>query len=243
MNFQKALYSLALGLSLFHLPAFARDSFPSWGREALALANRERPPARADAWVLLDRTEYSYSAGGEIELHRYRVVQVLSPAGISEAIYSLHGLGGRSARVKRLKGWNFRPTGEPVTIEKDSAFLMDPDSDEEITSAIQTTAVLPEVTTGCWLAWESVERLDLPEGPHAVALVADLSMSQVRRSWTQGAGRPWAAGSRGSIRYALALCRSRWRMAHRWPRKSRLCGIGWWNTSPIARSTWLPIEP
>ena len=52
---------------------------------------------------MLDRTEFAYMGNGEIRRRHFRLVQVLGEKGIGEGVYSLHGLGGNSSRIKKLK--------------------------------------------------------------------------------------------------------------------------------------------
>ncbi|HJW72602.1 MAG TPA: hypothetical protein VJ486_07065 [Geothrix sp.] len=158
-------------IALYSLSLLAQDfrKLPDWAaREALA-ASMETAPTEADAWVLLDRTEFTYVGNGEIRMHRFRVVKVLDDRGLEEAYYSLRSLGGKASKVKRLKGWNLRPDGELIRLDTDSAVTVDGDTRGEISTSVVTGAQLYRAVKGSILAFESLESLHHPMGPTAIA--------------------------------------------------------------------------
>jgi len=155
---------LVLLLMLTPLPAVA-SGLPPWALAAMAESEQVAAPKGADAWVLLDRTEYLLGGGGEVKIRRFRVVKVLTPAGRREGAYVLSSLGGRSGKVEKLVGWNRTPGGELHGVDKDDVLTLDPDGDLEVTSRVATTAVLPGVVPGSILAFESRERTLQAWGP------------------------------------------------------------------------------
>ena len=110
-----------LVLSLLLAPALVAQSLsklPTWAREP-AMAALDEPAPEADAWVLLDRTEFAYRGDGEIRKRHVRVVRVLTERGLDQGLFVAHGLGWKTSVLKRLKGWNLRPDGELETLERD----------------------------------------------------------------------------------------------------------------------------
>jgi len=144
---------------------------PDWAREAALAAAREQTPSGADAWVLLDRTEMTYTGGGNVRTRRFRLVKVLTGLGTAEGAYALHGLGGRASKVLRLKGWNLRADGELVKLESDDVLTASGGGDEAvgIDAHTRTLAVLGRVAPGSLVAFESLENLRTPMGPLGAA--------------------------------------------------------------------------
>lgn len=156
------------------VPLFGQDvRFPEWAREVVALSRDERPPARADAWVLLDRTEFLYGGGGEIQIKRFRLVKVLTERGVREGVYSLSGLGGKASKVKQISGWNLPDFGPATEVHRKDALLVDPDGGDELTSDLVTTVALPNVGPGSLVAFESKEVSKSPLGPVALDVVSE----------------------------------------------------------------------
>jgi transglutaminase-like putative cysteine protease len=119
--------------------------------------------------VVLQRSEYLYAGKGEIQVHCFRVVKVLTEAGTREAVFAHWGLGGRASTVKEVKGWNCPPEdgGAPTFVNESKAVLVDPDAPDEITSALETVVRLAGVVPGSLVAFESREILTPPLGPFA----------------------------------------------------------------------------
>ena len=135
------------------------SKLPEWARPHAMAAVKEQAPAGADAWVLLDRTEFAYTGRGEIAIQRLRLVRVLTEKALGQGTYLLGGLGGKASRVKSLKGWNLRPDGGVERIAKDNAVV--------VTSGdgTMTGAALPNVSRGSLVAWQSLQLLQSPMGP------------------------------------------------------------------------------
>lgn len=159
---------LLLPLSISVLANDLRD-LPSWAARATMAASGDPEPSEADAWVLLDRTEFAYVGDGEIRIHRFRVVKVLDDRGLGEASYFLFGLGGGKSKVRRLRGWNLRPDGDLTRLDTEAVVTVDADLGGEITTAVATGVRLPRAMKGSILAFESLESLRHPMGPTAVA--------------------------------------------------------------------------
>jgi len=144
---------------------------PSWAREAAQAAARELAPAGADAWVLLDRTEMTYTGSGDVKSRRFRLVKVLTGLGTGEGAYEVHGLGGSASKVRKLKGWNLRADDEVVKLESDDVLVAAGGGDEAggIDARTRTLAVLGRVAPGSLVAFESVETFRTPMGPLGAA--------------------------------------------------------------------------
>ncbi|MBK8724987.1 MAG: hypothetical protein IPL96_02740 [Holophagaceae bacterium] len=146
---------------------------PDWARAAAQEAAKETPPAGAEAWVLLERTEIAYAGVGEIRKRHQRLVQVLTEKGTEAGVHAIHGLGGKASRVKKLKGWNLRPDGELVKLDQDEIVTVDSDSGSELSTGLLTGAVLNRVVRGSFVAFESQEVIRHPLGAVAMDLVME----------------------------------------------------------------------
>jgi hypothetical protein len=140
---------------------------PDWAAQAARAAATEAAPADADAWVLLDRTEIAYTGSGEIRERRFRLVKVLGERGLRHRTFVIHGLGGKSSKVKKLKGWNLRPDGDLVKLDEDQVVTMNSASEAEFTTETLTGASLERVVKGSLIAFESLEAIQNPMGPVA----------------------------------------------------------------------------
>ena len=119
------LRSPVLAVLLF--PALLAGPFyklPGWASEQAMEASKEAPPAGADAWVLLDRTEFAYRGDGEIRKRNYRLVRILTERGRDQGAFFIHGLGGTASQVTQLQGWNLRPDGELTRFNQDFNFTL-----------------------------------------------------------------------------------------------------------------------
>lgn len=146
-------------------PAQDLNKLPDWAqgpaREGMAAA----APDNADAWVLLDRTEFAYTGDGEIRQSHRRLVRILTERGLGEGVYFLSGLGGRANKVKRIKGWNCRPDGEVVRLDRNDIVAIDADSAHTVTTGIRTGAGLERVVKGSLVAFESLKTFRYAAGP------------------------------------------------------------------------------
>jgi len=142
-----------------------RTKLPAWASAAALAAMNETPPPDADAWVLLDRTEIAYTGSGEIRQRRYRLVQILTERGRNQATFALWGLGGTASKVKNLKGWNARPDGEVVKVDRDDVVSINDAGSAEYSTDTLTGVTLDRVLTGSLVAFESLESVMSPVGP------------------------------------------------------------------------------
>ena len=110
------------------------SKLPDWAQAYALAATTEKPPEDAEAWVLLDRTEFAYMGNGEIRRRHFRLVQVLGEKGTGEGVYALHGLGGNSSRIKKLKGWNLRPDDTVTKVDRDDLVLFDSDNGSKVST-------------------------------------------------------------------------------------------------------------
>ncbi len=170
---RRAWWYLRSLLLLCALPLTAQNvgKLPDWAqshaREGLIAA----PPADADAWVLLDRSEFAYAGNGEIREHRFRLVRILSERALNEGTYVIYGLGNKSSRIKKLKGWNCRPDGEVTRIDKEDVLTVDADSKSVVSTGILTAAGLERVVKGSLVAFESLEVTSSPVAPSVVSFI------------------------------------------------------------------------
>jgi hypothetical protein len=162
MTPRAALLCLLVGVLL---PAQDLRKLPDWAQALAKDGIQAKPPDGADAWVLLDRTEFAYTGDGEIRQKRYRLVRILTERGLDQGQFVLSGLGGRGNKVKRLKGWNCRPDGEVTRIDKDEVLTLDADGDDEVTTVTRTVAMLDRPMKGSLIAFESQQVLRTVSGP------------------------------------------------------------------------------
>ena len=154
-------------LVLLYLPSSAQNinKLPEWAwgpaREAMAAAALEN----ADAWVLLDRTEFAYTGNGEIRQRHYRLVRILTERGLGEGVYMLSGLGGVAKKLKRILWWNCRPDGEVTRLDRNDIVAMDADSAHTVTTGYKTGAALDRVVKGSLIAFESQKNFQYVSGP------------------------------------------------------------------------------
>lgn len=146
------------------------NKLPDWAQAYALAATTEKPPEDAEAWVLLDRTEFAYMGNGEIRRRHFRLVQVLGEKGSGEAVYALHGLGGNASRIKKLKGWNLRPDDTVTKVDRDDLVLFDSDASGKVSTNTVSAAALEGVTKGSIVAFESQEIEHLPMGAVAYAM-------------------------------------------------------------------------
>ncbi|MBL0209927.1 MAG: hypothetical protein IPQ13_03290 [Holophagaceae bacterium] len=152
---------------------------PDWAQAYALAATTEKPPEDADAWVLLDRTEFAYVGNGEIRRRHFRLVQVLGEKATGEGVYSRHGLGGSSSRIKKLRGWNLRPDDTVTRVDRDDLVLFDSDSGGKVSTTHVSMAALEGVVKGSFVAFESQEMERMPMG--AVAYAMPMETHPVRR--------------------------------------------------------------
>ena len=154
-------------LALLHVVGLAQDinKLPEWAQGPAREGMAAPAPEHADAWVLLDRTEFAYNGDGEIHQFHYRLVRVLTERGLGENVYTLYGLGGRANKVKRIKGWNCRPDGEVTKLDKNDIVAIDSDSAHEVTTGFVTGAALERVVKGSLVAFESQKQFRYVSGP------------------------------------------------------------------------------
>jgi Transglutaminase-like superfamily len=145
------------------------DGLPDWAQAPAQEGMRAKPPADADAWVLLERTEFAYTGSGDMRQHHYRLVRILTERGLGEGVYKIYGFGGKANRIKRLKGWNCRPDGEVTKLDQDNVVTMNLDRANELTTRTGTAAVLTRVVKGSLVAFESMEIQHLVVGLAASA--------------------------------------------------------------------------
>ncbi|BDU71642.1 transglutaminase-like domain-containing protein [Mesoterricola silvestris] len=156
---------LLLALLAATLAAQTVRGLPDWAGPH-ALREPTVPPAGdPDAWVLLDRTEFAYRGDGEIRKRNFRLVRILTERGLGEGGYAVHGLGGASSRIKRLKGWNLRPDGESVKLDRDYVITVAKGNSANYSTDTTTSAYLPRVVKGSLVAFESEEVITHPLGP------------------------------------------------------------------------------
>jgi len=145
-------------------PAQDLSQLPGWARQAVEQARPQQPPAGAEAWVLLDRTEVAYGGDGEIRTHGLRVVRVLTEGGFPEASCRFSGQG--TWTLKQLKGWNLKPDGEMVRLDSDKVLTIRGTlTPWEVSTGSEAHASLPRVVKGSILAFESLEVARSPLGP------------------------------------------------------------------------------
>ena len=139
---------------------------PEWARTHVISTLNEQPPAGDhDAWVVLERTEVSYAGENEVWTHNYRLVLVLTERGVSAGTFSVSGIGGKCSKIKKLKGWNLKPNGEIFKLDQDSVLYVEDSSNDAFSRATLTSAFLPNVVKGSWVAFESLQVTKLPTGP------------------------------------------------------------------------------
>jgi hypothetical protein len=169
MNTSRCLFLLALSL-LIGPGALAQDFnlLPEWARSHARAASVEPPPAEADAWILLDRTEIAYAGDGEVRTRRLKVVHILTERGLGYGSFFLEGLGGGASKVKRLKGWNLRADGTLEKLDQDTVVTVHDVGAASVSTDLRTVATLPRVAKGSLVAFESLQSFKHPMGPNDV---------------------------------------------------------------------------
>jgi len=158
------------------LSAQSLREFPDWALPAYRASRAIPKPDDADDWVLLDRTEFAYTGDGEIAIHRCRLVEVLTDRGTSAGVFRTIGLGGGASKVKKLKGWNFRPDGDTVKLDSVNVVAIEKPGDSSgVTNERVTSAVLQRVVKGSVVAFESVQTQVDPGGPATISWVMERS--------------------------------------------------------------------
>lgn len=149
-------------LFLLVLPLSAGEplgKLPDWAQGPAKEAQLEAPPAGAEAWVLLDRQEVTYTGGGAVKIHALRLVRVLKGKGLEEGTTARSGLEG-SSEVSSLKGWNLRPDGEMVKLERKDKITFGEVSEANFDRGTILVAHLQRVMEGSLVAFESTLVLD-----------------------------------------------------------------------------------
>lgn len=173
--FKTAIVKQLVFALLVMSPLFSQsfNSLPDWARPHVVATAQESAPPEADAWVLLDRTEFAYTGQGEIVFQRFRLVRVLTDNAFDEGSFVIQGLGGKASKVKQLKGWNLRPDGDVERVNVDDATVL------TTSEAVLTGASLRRLVRGSLVAWQSQERFNSPMGP--VGEVDILERHPIRR--------------------------------------------------------------
>ncbi len=161
------LLPFLLGLAL---PAQDLSDLPPWARNAAIQARDEKPPAAADAWVLLQRQEVAYLGAGAIRSRTFRLVKILNSRGLDEAWYVMHDLGGGATRSLSLKAWNLRPDGELVKLGRDDTVRVDADPQGAVTTSTLKYALVGRVVPGSIVAFQSEETYTRASGPCTLEL-------------------------------------------------------------------------
>ncbi len=157
-------------------PLLARwgGQLPDWATAAIQKTGSLSVPQDADRWVILDRTEFAYVGDGEVRTHRFRVVKVLTDRGTDAATFVLMGLGGGASKVKKLKGWNLRPDGEVDKLDSDNVVAIENAGNSNgVDNSRLTGAALQRVVKGSYVAFESLQTFQNPEGPVGIASVME----------------------------------------------------------------------
>ena len=166
-----SLRVLLSALLLIHgaLDAQGFKKLPDWALPSY-LASRSIPkPEDADDWVLLDRTEFAYTGDGALVVHHCLLVEVLTDQGVGAGVFVLSGLGGGVSKVKKLKGWNLRPDGDMVKLDRDDVVVIDKLGDSNgVTNERMTGAGLGRVVRGSVVAFESIQVETNPTGPYDI---------------------------------------------------------------------------
>ena len=172
---------LVLLLMVFSTWASARgvEALPGWAVGPAQAGEQIPAPTEADAWVLLQRTEFTYAGDGEILEHQFRLVRVLTERGKAEATFWLRGYGGKASKIKKLLGWNLRPDGEMVRLDFEDVYTVQGAAEASFSTATTTSATLSGVVPGSLVAFESIERFRLPMG--AAEVLSPMESHPVRR--------------------------------------------------------------
>ncbi len=167
-----------LSLTLGGVEAPLLGKLPDWAQAAARAATHETPPRDAEAWVLLVRREVAYLGHGTVQIRYLRLVKIIKGKGLEEAGFIHRGLREGRYRIKELNGWNLRPDGEVVKLsDRDKATFgnITKASFDTTTAAV---ALLPRVTEGSLVAFESLEEVTALRNPLVCSL---LEQHPVRR--------------------------------------------------------------
>ncbi|HEX7553932.1 MAG TPA: hypothetical protein VF378_10280 [Geothrix sp.] len=172
------------------------EKLPEWARAHARAAMQETPPAEADAWVLLDRTEIAYAGDGEVNTRKLRLVRILTERGLGEGTFMLSGLGGGASEVKRLKGWNLRSDGALEKLDRETVVTLNAAEEGAVSTRLITAVALPRVAKGSLVAFESIQTFHHPMGPvDGAMLLEDLPIRRWEMELALEAG--WFKSVRG----------------------------------------------
>ncbi len=147
---------------------------PDWAIPTYLTTRNHPKPAETDAWVLLDRTEFAYTGDGTVAIHQFRLIEVLSHQGTSAGIFIATGLGGNASKIRKLKGWNLRPDGEMIKLDREQVVAIEKPGDGNGVSNIRLTgASLDRVVKDSVVAFESIQEVTNPSGPALISGVMD----------------------------------------------------------------------
>jgi len=206
-----ALVSLVPALLAVPLTPRQVARLPEWAAPAAREATAETPPADADAWVLMQRTELAYVGDGRVRARQLRLVLVLGERGLEAQSLRKDELGGKGSKLKRFKGWNARPDGDVEEIERSDTLSFDDGSSRVV------TAQFARAMKGSLLATEIVVETEHPMGPtELLGVMEDQPVREWRveaRSEKPGVGvrleprhlTPWAEPAGGEAAGTLRL--------------------------------------
>lgn len=181
MRVLPAWFRLAAGLlslTLGGVEAPPLGKLPDWAQAAARAAAQETPPRDAEAWVLLVRREVAYLGHGAVQIRYLRLVKIIKGKGLEEAGFIHRGLREGRYRIKELKGWNLRPDGEVVKLGDRDKATFGNITEASFDTTTAAVALLPRVTEGSLVAFESLEEFTALRNPLVCSL---LEQHPVRR--------------------------------------------------------------
>ena len=133
----------------------AGDEAPAWLKQAAALAPGTYPK-EAKAVVLHDEQHTTVEEDGRITETTFYAVRILSGEGRRDA-HAVAGYNTESGKVKELKAWLIRPTGEVRAYGKQQTMeLALVDNDVYNEHKLRVIDASKEVEAGCVFGYESV---------------------------------------------------------------------------------------
>lgn len=146
---------------LFSAPVlFAQyqKDLPNWAEDILSREGEFPPPAKdAEMWRLLDHTLATIDAKGRVTIQRRVVQKVLKESGTNMASFFMVQGQSDSTRVKRLKGWHRKSSGEIDKRDRTEVWSRTDTDPTRITQDETTMTALMNVGPGSVVAFESKE--------------------------------------------------------------------------------------
>ncbi len=153
----KTFYLFIICIFVPNLSAQNFSKLPGWAKTALEGVDLKAPPENTKVWRILDETQITMLKNGKLEQERRVLQYVVKEAGAEDGSFFFLDGDERGVKIKRLKGWNLRPSGKLSKLEKENIVALGSSDSERLTTDTVTIAALEGVTKGSIVAFETRE--------------------------------------------------------------------------------------